>query len=89
MSESFFLNVMLSICAGLLSILLAFIRYWARRVDSKLDAMAMLYPSCQKEFANAKQNTDNHRRMWNKLEEHDNAIAVLRASIEMRDDDGK
>lgn len=89
MSESMFLNVMLSLCAGLLSILLAFIRYWARRVDSKLDVLAMLYPSCKTEFANATQNTDDHRRMWNKLEEHDKAIAVLRASIEMRDDNGK
>lgn len=63
-----FLNIMLSLLAGLLSVLTIVFCWWASRLSDKIDDLMIHHQGCIKEFANDEDNDDEHLRIFGRLE---------------------
>lgn len=68
MTEIDFLRVALGVIGGLILFMGSVLGWWASRITAKLDALMGQRLECVSSFADAKKNSEAHRRLWDALE---------------------
>ena len=79
MTEIDFMQVMLALIAGLLSILGAAFGWWFSKLSAKVDALMQIRQDCIMRFAEKSRNSEDHRRLWVKIDEQERRITTLEA----------
>ena len=64
-----FTNLLLTVTCAALGVLIGFLAWWGNGVTKKLDALILHREGCISRFADKENNSNDHRRMWNVLDE--------------------
>lgn len=73
------MQVMLAVIAGLLSILGAAFGWWLSKLSAKVDALMQIRQDCITRFADKKRNSEDHCRLWNRIDDIDRRITTVEA----------
>ena len=74
-----FLNIMLSVITGLLTLMGTSFGWWLARLSKKLDELMQHRQGCIIQFADRVGNSDDHRRIWVKLDDQERRLTTLEA----------
>lgn len=73
------MQVMLAVIAGLLSILGAAFGWWLSKLSAKVDALMQIRQDCITRFADKTRNSEDHCRLWNRIDDIDRRITTVEA----------
>lgn len=73
------MQVMLAVIAGLLSILGAAFGWWLSKLSAKVDALMQIRQDCITRFADKTRNSEDHRHLWNRIDDIDRRITTVEA----------
>lgn len=74
-----FMQVMLALIAGLLSILGTAFGWWLSKLSAKVDALMQIRQDCITRFADKARNSEDHRRLWTRVDDLDRRITTVEA----------
>ena len=69
-----FTNLLLTVTCAALGVLIGFLAWWGNGVTKKLDALILHREGCISRFADKENNSNDHRRMWNVLDEQKTTV---------------
>lgn len=74
-----FFNIMLSVITGLLTLMGTSFGWWLARLSKKIDELIQYRQECIMQFADRTGNSDDHRRIWTRIDDQERRLTTLEA----------